>query len=213
MRGAIDDFGAPDAVAQRFQAELYPRPSLGALLLRTYVYSASLVGVILFAAGVQILGIGAAAIFSHPFFGVFPQDIQLPPECARESYAAYCSQLVPVLVGFPLAVSLWIIQVLVLGGLAALAAGGIIWGVHEIARRRLVGNETDRSLPAQAYHVLGIGFFGLATLLVFPSVIESAVGNPGIATMLLLLASSVWGFFLVRYVLAFRQRLPAPAAA
>ena len=171
-REAIRQFGSPETVAERFGRELggAPLSPLG-LPVRSYLHLGALVGTVVAAAGAACLVLSAfAAVFgpmmvfdmADPPPGYYlpqcesftPQDIALGQECTWERW------------GPQAAVShLW----LTVSGAAALAVGAAVWAAHRALLWRYVGGWEDQSLPARVHAVLGMLFFGLAGLLLWPS--------------------------------------------
>lgn len=204
-RTAIEQFGAPEAVARRFGIELAPQPLLGSLLLRYYVYLATLAGVILIAVGIPLIAAGVLFLFESVDFQQEPPQVSTE-QCAELQYspqecAALETRIAEVL---PVSLQLLFVRLLLIGGGLVSLAGALIWGVHAFVRRRVLGAGEDRSLPGRTYRVLGTLLFGLATLALLPTGVEQIISSPSAWAGFWLSAGLVWGFFFVMYARSIR---------
>ncbi len=168
---AIQQFGSPETVAERFGRELGGVPSPRSLFVRSYAHVGAFVGTLVAAAGAACLVLSAAAAILGPF-GVF--GIADPPpsyylsQCGSrtpQEIAAFGPECTTERVGAQATVShLW----LTVGGAVILAVGAGLWGAHRALLWRHMGGWKDQSLPARAHAVLGVLFFGLVGLFVWP---------------------------------------------
>lgn len=203
-REAIRQFGSPETVAERFGRELGGVPSPRGLLIRSYVHLGSFVGVLVASAGAAALVLSAAAAVFSPT-GVLGAADRPPsyglPQCwslTPQYIAAFGPECTTGLLGGPQAAvsHLW----LTVGGAAALVAGVGLWGAHRALLWRHMGGWKDQSPPARAHAVLGVLFFGLAGLLLWPISaaavfsyvsLEPAIGSSLVAGLLLWPISAV----------------------
>lgn len=149
-------------------------------LLRTYLYLASLAGLITLAIGVASLtNYGLAAAFgSEVIYGGSPKPSLAVPRCPPG--AAGCTE--------PSRADLELQQRQereqrdrrqsedLLRGLTFTAFGALVWGAHWAARRGLDADEGTSGLR-RAYLMLGTVIFGLATVIMLPTGMYQALAS------------------------------------
>ena len=152
-------------------------------LLRVYLYLASLVGVV-------VLTLGAAGIASFALAGAFGLDViyggTKPIPIAT---VAPCPPGLANCTPAP-ASDLRIFsddrvrrqQEDLLRGITQLVFGGIFWGAHWTARRRIVGGDERATGLYRAYLILGTAVFGIATVVLLPTGIYQALSQALITT-------------------------------
>ena len=164
---AIQQFGSPETVAECFGRELGGVLLPRALFVRSYAHLGAFVGTLVAAAGAACLVLAAAAAILGPFtvFGMAdPPPSYFLPQCTsleRELGMPCTTERV----GPQATVShLW----LTVAGAVILAVGAGLWGAHRALLWRNTGGWKDQSLPARAHAALGVLFFGLVGLFVWP---------------------------------------------
>ena len=189
---AIQQFGSPETVAECFGRELGGVLSPRALFVRSYAHVGAFVRTLVAAAGAACLVLAAAAAILGPLtvFGMAdpppsyflprctllaPQERELGVPCTTER------------VGPQATVShLW----LTVGGAVILAVGAGLWGAHRTLLGRNTGGWKDQSLPARAHAVLGVLFFGLVGLFVWP-ISAAAIFSPAVSIQPPIMATSL----------------------
>lgn len=139
-------------------------------LLRTYLYIASLAGVILFVVGLaSLVNVGLAAAGGNEFaYGVTPQPvINCPPGAP-----AGCEASVPRAPDAQRRRDEDLIR-----GITFTAFGLLFWGAHFAARRGLAGRDEPGSPIRRGYLLLGTVIFGLATIVLLPTGIYQVLSD------------------------------------
>ncbi len=143
------------------------------VLLRLYLYLGSLVSILVLVFGLsQLLGGALGAVAPEFTYGVPPQAIpaieaarpgepprpeaRAPLRSAEEQNARRTREGL-------------------LQGITSAVVGAIFWGVHWYGRRQLETAEERASLLRRAYFLLGVVIFGVASIVLLPIALYSAL--------------------------------------
>lgn len=182
---AIEQFGSVRAVSQHFSRDLGVTLSPPKFAASLVLYATSLAGAMIAAAGLIMIAVTALAFATGslnplgPTTGVTftgadctglttmpaePMGIQSYQECVGAQAALGSTAHMVFL------------QILLIGGAIAAAAGGFALILSQLLQRSLHRGRTDHSLLGNTYRVVGAVFFGLLTLIFVFAQVDSGSG-------------------------------------